>query len=238
MKSHSLKSQVQSPPKPLEINACLLEESISTKHKQPPEPQQPLPEIKSLEATRSFMHSQMEMSSGDTNKKEHLQIQINKSHKFTEGWSTVIKYEILTPNQEHQPILRRYSEFCKLKSYLSEKYKGTFIPELPPKEYFGGSIWTADTTFLEDRRVGLELFLNKVLGHELLGSDSLVLRFIDDQSVDETNYGQEGMISTADKYLKTLLSITTSTSQIKDYGMAYYSYIKSSIVEEIPPRLN
>lgn len=77
----------------------------------------------------------------------------------------------------------------------------------------------------------MELFLNKVLAHDILGTDPLVLRFIDDQSLDESNYGQGTLISSADKYLKTLLSITKSTSQLKDYGMAYYTYVKSSVIE-------
>lgn len=37
-------------------------------------------------------------------------------------------------------------------------------------------------------------------------------------------------MQTADKYLKTLLSITKNTGLIKDYGIAYYSYMKSSVI--------
>lgn len=150
----------------------------------------------------------------------------------------MVKYEIVTPDENHANILRRYSEFAKLHSYLTENYKGTIIPELPPKEYLKGAIWAADHTFLNERRLGLELFLNKVLAHETLGQDHLVLRFIDDQKLDDESYGAESYMQAADKYLKTLLSITKNTSQIRDYGVAYYSYMKSSVVDEVPTQIN
>lgn len=84
-----------------------------------------------------------------------------------------------------------------------------------------------------ERKKGLEEFLNKCLGHEVIGRDPLLLRFIDDQNLDESNYNQESIITTAEKYIHSLWNITASTEQLKDYGMAYFSYMKTPTDGEI-----
>jgi hypothetical protein len=53
-------------------------------------------------------------------------------------------------------VLRRYSEFLKLQTYLRDIYKGIIIPELPPKENLVSSIWSSSETTLIERKKGLE----------------------------------------------------------------------------------
>lgn len=123
----------------------------------------------------------------------------------------------------------------KLQSYLRDAHKGTIIPDLPPKEGIVNSFWSSNESTLIERKKGLEDFVNKCLAHEVLGKDPVLLRFIDDQNLDESCYNQETLRTTAEKYISSLWNITASTEQIKDYGMAYFSYLKNSHQPEGPP---
>eukprot|EP00494_Astrolonche_serrata_P033169 UN33438 len=55
---------------------------------------------------------------------------------------------------------RRYSDFVWLRDMLCSQYPGMFVPPLPPKAMFGNF---ADE-FVEERRLDLERFLNRVEG--------------------------------------------------------------------------
>lgn len=54
--------------------------------------------------------------------------------------------------------MRRYSDFKWLRDSLCSQFPGMFIPPLPPKKLFGNF----DEMFVEERRVDLERFLNRV----------------------------------------------------------------------------
>jgi len=140
-----------------------------------------------------------------------VQIRIERYIKQSEFLSTVVRYEILTPNEEHPPVLRRYSEFLKLQNYLRDMYKGLIIPELPPKENIVSAFWSSAESTLMERKKGLEEFTNKCLAHEQLGKDPVLLRFIDDQNLEESCYNQETLRTTAEKYISSLWNITAST---------------------------
>lgn len=55
-------------------------------------------------------------------------------------------------------VSRRYSDFKWLHDILCQQYPGMFIPPLPPKKLFGNF----DEAFVEERRVDLERFLNRL----------------------------------------------------------------------------
>jgi len=77
------------------------------------------------------MESQLELSTraiAQPKERKILQIRIERYLKQTEFLSTVVRYEIHTPNEGHPPVLRRYSEFLKLQNYLRDAYKGVIIP--------------------------------------------------------------------------------------------------------------
>lgn len=146
-----------------------------------------------LEPGSRFMESQLELSTHLASQPKEfnlLTISIERYVKQTEFFSTVVRYEIRTPNNEHPPVLRRYSEFLKLQNYLRDTYKGMIIPELPPKESIVSSLIASSESTLIERKKGLEEFINKCLAHEMLGRDPVLLRFIDDQNLEETCYNQ------------------------------------------------
>jgi hypothetical protein len=52
--------------------------------------------------------------------------------------------------------VRKYSDFSNLRSTLSSKWPGFYIPTLPEKKFIG----TEDTTFIEIRKNGLSYFIH------------------------------------------------------------------------------
>lgn len=71
-------------------------------------------------------------------------------------------------------VVRRYSDFVWLAEVLLKKYPFRLIPELPPKKITSNS----DVQFLERRRRGLIRFINQIMKHPILRSESLVLMFL------------------------------------------------------------
>ncbi|KAK9127831.1 hypothetical protein Syun_016628 [Stephania yunnanensis] len=69
-------------------------------------------------------------------------------------------------------VIRRYSDFVWLRDRLFEKYKGIFIPPLPEKSAVEKFRFSAE--FIEMRRQGLDVFVNRIALHpELQKSDDL-----------------------------------------------------------------
>lgn len=71
-------------------------------------------------------------------------------------------------------VVRRYSDFVWLLEVLLKKYPFRLIPELPPKKIASNS----DPQFLERRRRGLTRFINQIMKHPILKTESLVLMFL------------------------------------------------------------
>ena len=61
-------------------------------------------------------------------------------------------------------IERRYSDFHTFHDMISERYKGIYIPFLPPKKTFGKN----DEKFIEKRRLGLQEYLVNINSHSFL----------------------------------------------------------------------
>lgn len=65
-----------------------------------------------------------------------------------------------------EKIEKRYSDFSDLHDWLSKRYFGLYIPEIPPKKAIGNK----DSKFIEERRFMLEDFLHNLTRHKYLYS--------------------------------------------------------------------
>ncbi|KAM4632777.1 sorting nexin-3 [Polymixia lowei] len=87
-------------------------------------------------------------------------------------------------------VRRRYSDFEWLRAELERESK-VVVPPLPGKALirqlpFRGDDGIFDDSFIEERRQGLEQFLNKVAGHPLAQNERCLHMFLQDESVDKT----------------------------------------------------
>uniref|UniRef100_A0A9J7YUF0 Sorting nexin 3 n=1 Tax=Cyprinus carpio carpio TaxID=630221 RepID=A0A9J7YUF0_CYPCA len=88
-------------------------------------------------------------------------------------------------------VRRRYSDFEWLRGELERESK-VVVPPLPGKALFRqlpfrGDDGIFDDSFIEERRQGLEQFLNKVAGHPLAQNERCLHMFLQEESVDK-NY--------------------------------------------------
>lgn len=83
---------------------------------------------------------------------------------------------------------RRYSDFYSFRCILENETSRVIIPKLPDKSIFSYSN-RFSTEFIEERRQGLEHFINVVASHPLLqtGSRSMI-SFIQDDVWDKTRF--------------------------------------------------
>ncbi|XP_061609744.1 sorting nexin-3 isoform X2 [Phyllopteryx taeniolatus] len=86
-------------------------------------------------------------------------------------------------------VRRRYSDFEWLRAELERESK-VVVPPLPGKALirqlpFRGDDGIFDDSFIEERRQGLEQFLNKVAGHPLAQNERCLHMFLQDESVDK-----------------------------------------------------
>ncbi|KAI1286960.1 Sorting nexin-12 [Halotydeus destructor] len=88
-------------------------------------------------------------------------------------------------------VRRRYSDFEWLRSELERDSK-IVVPPLPGKAWkrqmpFRGDDGLFEEDFVEDRRKGLEAFVNKVAGHPLAQNEKCLHMFLQEQIIDK-NY--------------------------------------------------
>ncbi|KAK1788207.1 hypothetical protein P4O66_016670 [Electrophorus voltai] len=102
-------------------------------------------------------------------------------------------------NQTNLPIFklkescvrRRYSDFEWLKNELERDSK-IVVPPLPGKALkrqlpFRGDEGIFEESFIEERRVGLEQFINRIAGHPLAQNERCLHMFLQEESIDR-NY--------------------------------------------------
>ena len=137
----------------------------------------------------------------------------------------VIKYQI----RYNQRFItwRRYSEIERLMIYLRRKYEGIALPDMPPKEGIKGGItqlWSGvDDYFLLERRLKLEAMFNRLLDSKFVGEDEVLGRFLEDEDFQVELHADDEY-----SYMKMFTGLTDivfNAKEIKDYGLAYYSYI-------------
>ncbi|KAK9127834.1 hypothetical protein Syun_016631 [Stephania yunnanensis] len=107
-----------------------------------------------------------------------LSVSVTDPVKLGNGVQAYISYRVITKTNlpEYQGsekiVIRRYSDFVWLRDRLFEKYKGIFIPPLPEKSAVEKFRFSAE--FIEMRRQGLDVFVNRIALHpELQKSDDL-----------------------------------------------------------------
>ncbi|KAI8097010.1 uncharacterized protein BX664DRAFT_325392 [Halteromyces radiatus] len=84
---------------------------------------------------------------------------------------------IVTSQKRSSIVLRRFSDFWWLMEILARRYPYRMLPNLPPKKLGG-----RDAAFLEKRRKGLSRFINAVVRHPTLRTDSVVTKFLTEPS--------------------------------------------------------
>eukprot|EP00999_Lentomonas_sp_LEN2_P001553 NODE_2613_length_534_cov_65.857494_g2563_i0.p1 GENE.NODE_2613_length_534_cov_65.857494_g2563_i0~~NODE_2613_length_534_cov_65.857494_g2563_i0.p1 ORF type:complete len:153 (-),score=10.85 NODE_2613_length_534_cov_65.857494_g2563_i0:51-509(-) len=88
-------------------------------------------------------------------------------------------------SKQESTVRRRYSDFEWLRDELERENIRVNIPPLPGKKFTGNF----DPDFIEERRQGLERFLNVVAGHPLIQTGSKVLGdFLQDPNWSRDSY--------------------------------------------------
>ncbi|CAH8540946.1 unnamed protein product [Schistosoma turkestanicum] len=85
-------------------------------------------------------------------------------------------------------VRRRYSDFQWLRDELDRESK-IVVPRLPSKAWkrqlpFRGDEGIFDEEFIEERRKGLEEFINRVAGHPLAQNEKCLHMFLQEKSID------------------------------------------------------
>ncbi|KAL1488022.1 hypothetical protein ABEB36_015396 [Hypothenemus hampei] len=88
-------------------------------------------------------------------------------------------------------VRRRYSDFEWLRNELERDSK-IVVPPLPGKAWkrqlpFRGDDGIFEEDFIEDRRKGLEVFINKIAGHPLAQNERCLHMFLQEPTIDK-NY--------------------------------------------------
>ncbi|XP_014910393.1 sorting nexin-3 [Poecilia latipinna] len=126
-----------------------------------------------------------------------LEIDVSNPETVGVGRGRYTTYEVrLKTNlpifkQKESCVRRRYSDFEWLRAELERESK-VVVPPLPGKALFRqlpfrGDDGIFDDSFIEERRQGLEQFLNKVAGHPLAQNERCLHMFLQDEFVDK-NY--------------------------------------------------
>ncbi|KAG6744019.1 hypothetical protein POTOM_052727 [Populus tomentosa] len=102
----------------------------------------------------------------------YLSVSVTDPVKLGNGVQAYISYRVITKTnlpeyQGHEKIvIRRYSDFVWLRDRLFDKFKGVFIPPLPEKSAVEKFRFSAE--FIEMRRQGLDIFVNRIASHQEL----------------------------------------------------------------------
>ncbi|KAI1897605.1 hypothetical protein AGOR_G00084980 [Albula goreensis] len=126
-----------------------------------------------------------------------LEIDVNNPETVGVGRGRFTTYEIRLKTNlpifklKESRVRRRYSDFEWLRGELERESK-VVVPPLPGKAFFRqlpfrGDDGIFDDSFIEERRQGLEQFLNKVAGHPLAQNERCLHMFLQDENVDR-NY--------------------------------------------------
>ena len=90
---------------------------------------------------------------------EDQQLRVTETKK-SDGLKKHISYKVVgKDNQGDIEVWRRYKEFLKLRTALTERWPGFYCPPLPPKKAIGNM----DQDFVEERRFFLDKFLKSLI---------------------------------------------------------------------------
>jgi len=98
-----------------------------------------------------------------------LKVSVTDPVKMGTGVQAYVSYRVITKTNmpeyrgPEKIVIRRYSDFVWLHERLAEKNKGIFIPPLPEKSAVEKFRFSAE--FIELRRRGLDVFINRIASH-------------------------------------------------------------------------
>eukprot|EP00041_Stephanoeca_diplocostata_P021973 m.520662 g.520662 ORF g.520662 m.520662 type:complete len:155 (+) comp21953_c0_seq8:174-638(+) len=127
-----------------------------------------------------------------------LEVEVNDATTKEFGKKRYTDYKVtMTTNlpifgMQSSSVRRRYSDFDWLRQELERSSK-ILVPPLPGKALSRQMPWTAEKDgmfaedFIEERRQGLEEFINRVAGHPLAQKEKCLHMFLQDQEIDK-NY--------------------------------------------------
>ncbi|KAG8553997.1 hypothetical protein GDO81_003624 [Engystomops pustulosus] len=122
-----------------------------------------------------------------------LEIDIFNPQTVGVGRNRYTVYETNLPifKLKDSTVRRRYSDFEWLKNELERDSK-IVVPPLPGKALkrqlpFRGDEGIFEESFIEERRQGLEQFINKIAGHPLAQNERCLHMFLQDETIDR-NY--------------------------------------------------
>uniref|UniRef100_A0A6P7G2J5 Sorting nexin-3 n=1 Tax=Diabrotica virgifera virgifera TaxID=50390 RepID=A0A6P7G2J5_DIAVI len=110
--------------------------------------------------------------------------------RFTD-YEVKMRVSILPFLIRESSVRRRYSDFEWLRNELERDSK-IVVPPLPGKAWkrqlpFRGDDGIFEEDFIEDRRKGLEVFINKIAGHPLAQNERCLHMFLQEPQIDR-NY--------------------------------------------------
>ncbi|NP_001139366.1 sorting nexin-12 isoform 4 [Danio rerio] len=117
-----------------------------------------------------------------------LEIDVYDPQTIGVGRNRFTTYEV---RMRESVVRRRYSDFEWLKNELERDSK-IVVPPLPGKALkrqlpFRGDEGIFEESFIEERRAGLEQFINRIAGHPLAQNERCLHMFLQDESIDR-NY--------------------------------------------------
>uniref|UniRef100_A0A0D6QV86 PX domain-containing protein n=1 Tax=Araucaria cunninghamii TaxID=56994 RepID=A0A0D6QV86_ARACU len=128
-----------------------------------------------------------------------MSITVTDPVKQGTGVQTHVTYRIVTKTNMlgYQAtdliVIRRYSDFVWLHERLAEKNKGIFIPPLPEKSAVEKFRFSAE--FIELRRRGLDVFINRIASHPQLRQSEDLKFFLqaNEESMERTRSQESGI---------------------------------------------
>ncbi|ETE72464.1 Sorting nexin-3 [Ophiophagus hannah] len=116
-----------------------------------------------------------------------LEIDVTNPQTVGVGRGRFTTYEVRV---KESCVRRRYSDFEWLRSELERESK-VVVPPLPGKAFlrqlpFRGDDGIFDDSFIEERKLGLEQFINKVAGHPLAQNERCLHMFLQDEIIDKS----------------------------------------------------
>lgn len=114
---------------------------------------------------------------------------IGRGKKYTD-YEVKLKTNLPVFKSKESSVRRRYSDFEWLRSELERDSK-IMVPPLPGKALkrmlpFRGDEGIFEEDFIEERRKGLEAFINKIAGHPLAQNENCLHMFLQHETIDKS----------------------------------------------------
>ncbi|KAJ3304910.1 Sorting nexin, cytoplasm-to-vacuole targeting pathway/endosomal sorting [Blyttiomyces sp. JEL0837] len=127
------------------------------------------------------------LTSDSADKQPPPGIKIDEAHKTSEGSGSYVTYVIRTdiPSQNfHRESRHRYSDFESLHRLLRKVHPTIVVPPIPDKHTLGDYAARPgkakdDPKIIEQRKRCLQVFLNRIAAHPILGREHVFHRFLE-----------------------------------------------------------